>query len=292
MLAKCRRFFSDRGILEVDCPILGKEAVVDAHIDLIPATYGGKQSCYLHSSPEAGMKRLLAEGIGDIYQLSHVFRDGELGPKHNPEFMMAEWYRTGLAFGEMIDETCDFIRLFLGSMPQETLTYRQAFLEYAGIDPNNASEKQLRDLVPAHSGVQTRDDLLNIVLGLKVEPRLGQNKLTVITDYPPSQAALAKVENGTARRFEVYCEALELANGYDELADARAQEQRFVEANELRKKMGKKTLPVDRNFLNALKNGLPPCCGVAVGFDRLMMLRLGKNEIDEIVPFPLSIAAN
>ncbi len=279
MLAKCRRFFAERGILEVDCPMLSKEASVDAHIDLITATYDKRHTYYLHSSPEYGMKRLLSEGIGDIYQLSHVFRDAELGPKHNPEFMMAEWYRVGFSYQQMVDETCEFIRLFLGNLDQEQMTYRQAMVDYI-----DASDEDLRKLAGLPRGIYTRDELLNIILGLKVEPRLGKDKLTVITDYPKTQAALAKIENDCAKRFEVYYQGMELANGYDELCDADVQKQRFIEANKIRKEMGKEPLPIDHHFLKALKKGLPPCSGVAVGFDRLMMLRHGETTISDVMP--------
>ncbi len=282
MLAKCRQYFAERDILEVDCPILSKEASVDAHIDLITATYDKHHTYYLHSSPEYGMKRLLSEGIGDIYQLSHVFRDRELGPKHNPEFMMAEWYRVGFSYQQMIDETCSFIRLFLGDLEQEQLTYREAMIDYI-----DAPEEELQKLAELSSNIYSRDDLLTIILGLKVEPHLGKNKLTVITDYPKAQAALAKIENGSAKRFEVYYQGMELANGYDELCDAEVQKQRFIEANKIRKEMGKEPLSMDNHFLKALKQGLPPCSGVAVGFDRLMMLRHGKTTISDVMPFSI-----
>lgn len=284
MLASARHFFSERHITEVDCPILSTRAAVDAHIDLIPATYNGKQKIYLHSSPEYGMKRLLAEGSGDIYQLSHVFRDGEYGDKHNPEFMMAEWYRCGFTYEQMIEETCAFIQLFVGELPIKTLTYREALIKYAEIDCTTATDSDLEKLVPVHTGVQNRDDLLNIILNMKVEPHLGQNELTVITDYPATQSALAKTENEVAKRFEVYCKGLELANGYEELTDSAEQKKRFLEANRQREQMGKEPLPIDEAFLKIL-DFVPPCCGVAVGFDRLMMLRHGEARIGDVILF-------
>jgi len=280
MLSKARSFFADRNILEVDCPILSRSASVDAHIDLI---YSESSNVYLHSSPEYGMKKLLALGTGDFYQLSHVFRAGEEGKKHRPEFMMAEWYRIDFSYEQMIEETCAFIQLFVGPKPVQVMSYREAFMTYAGIDPFYDS---IKDHVPKHAGAQTRDDLLNILLALKVEPHLGQDGLTVITHYPASQCALAKTKTvdgePVAKRFEVYYKGLELANGYDELTDAKEQRRRFIEANELRVQMGKEPLPIDEEFLESL-GSLPDCCGVAVGFDRLMMLRHKTDQISDVI---------
>ena len=294
MLREARRFFEERGLLEVDCPILSFTASVDACIDLIPALYCGAETCYLHSSPEYGMKRLLAEGVGDIYQLSHVFRDAELGRLHQPEFMMAEWYRIGFSLVEMIEETAEFIHLFLGALPLELLTYRRAFLLFAGIDPFAASEAELRALCPGFAGgSEPRDLLLNFILTDRIEPKLGRGKLTALLHYPPSQAALAKTAlvDGVevAERFEIYAEGIELCNGYHELADPEEQLTRFEAANRERLSQGKQPLPIDRAFLQALKKGLPDCCGVAVGFDRLMLLASSGSELKEILPLPWSI---
>ncbi|MCB1119840.1 MAG: EF-P lysine aminoacylase GenX [Chlamydiia bacterium] len=290
MFGQARTFFQKRGIIEVDCPILTQEASVDAYIDLLPATYCGKEVRYLHSSPEYGMKRLLAEGIGDIYQLSHVFRDGECGEKHNPEFTMAEWYRVGLPFHAMIAETLDFVRLFIGDHPAETLTYRQAFLAHTSLDPFLAPEKALLEFcqtnqIPYYPNLleEGRDALLNLILGAFIEPKF--QGLVALTSYPASQAALAKTrqEEGVtvADRFEIYYNGVELANGYHELSDPEEQLRRFQEANKKRTE----PLPIDTRFLSALHQGFPDCCGVAVGFDRLMMLRHNTSHIRDILPF-------
>jgi len=295
LLASTRTFFSLRNITEVDCPLLSASASVDAHIDLIPAiTFSGTR--YLHSSPEYGMKRLLSEGIGDIYQLSHVFRDGEYGEKHNPEFMMAEWYRLNFNFGEMIEETLDFIRLFLGDLPASSITYREAFHKYAGIDYVNSSTIELVEFLKRKNiqiapglDIHDKDALLNLIIGAVIEPCLGQNELCALTYYPASQAALARAVdlNGeaAAERFEVYFRGVELANGYHELADASEQRERLLEANAERIKLRKNPLPIDLHFLEALEVGLPDCCGVAVGFDRLMMLRLDQKRLASVIPF-------
>lgn len=289
-----RDFFFARNVIEVDCPILSAEASVDAHIDLINALYRGGEKCYMHSSPEYGMKRLLAEGIGDIYQLSHVFRDGEWSPKHNPEFTMAEWYRLGFTLEELVEETIDFIRLFLGQLPFTVVHYRDLFKQETGIDYISATEEDLfryiqEQAIPFYPTVleEGKDALLNLILGSQIEPKLGQDSLCVLAYYPASQSALAcKRWHGpeqVAERFEVYYQGIELANGYHELTDAKEQRQRFHESNELRVALGKETLPPDESFLKALEKGLPDCSGVAVGFDRLMMLRQGQKDIAEVI---------
>ncbi len=300
MLSQARAFFDSRGVLEVDVPILSPQASIDQHIDLIPATFNHETTLYLHTSPEYGMKRLLAEGSGDIYQLSHVFRDGEESQKHQPEFMMCEWYRVGMPFQKLIDETVDFVRLFLGNLHVSQKTYRETCLHYAGIDPYTSSMEDIHAFlinkgIQPYQGVleEGKDAVLNILLTHLIEPSLGTNEIFVLSHYPSSQAALATtvMQEGypVAERFEVYFKGLELANGYHELADPVEQEKRLHEANQGRIKLGKKALPIDYHFLNALKKGLPPCSGVAVGFDRLMMLKLEAQTIQEVVALPFSL---
>lgn len=297
MLAAARIFFAERGVLEVDCPIITNGASVDAHIDLIPALYQGQKTHYLHSSPEYGMKRLLVEGIGDIYQLSHVFRDGEYGKKHNPEFCMAEWYRVGFSFEQMIAETLDFIRLFVGSLPASTYSYRDLFSQI-GIDYRKATQEELVSFLndASYHGIENenKESLLNLILGLFIEPKLGDEELSVLAYYPASQAALAKTiqkdDEPVALRFEVYYKGVELANGYSELPFAGEQRMRFELANQERIALGKNALPIDEYFLTALEQGLPDCCGVAVGFDRLMMLRHQASTLAEVIPFDWQIA--
>jgi len=248
----------------------------------------------LHSSPEYGMKRLLAEGIGNIYQLSHVFRDGEYGTKHNPEFTMAEWYRLDFDLEQMIKETLEFICLFLGKVPFRIESYRGTLLHYTGIDHVNMNPDELFHFIqvqniPHYAAIKEegKDALLNLILGALVEPQLGNEELYVLAYYPASQAALAKKrwngEEQVAERFEIYYRGIELANGYHELVDEKEQRQRFIEANLLREALGKEALPLDEFFLQALKKGLPDCCGVAVGFDRLMMLRHKENALANVI---------
>ncbi|NGX60553.1 MAG: Elongation factor P--(R)-beta-lysine ligase [Chlamydiae bacterium] len=261
-------FFAKRGVTEVDVPLLSRSASVDAHIDLVEATCMGTLA-FLHSSPEYGMKRLLSKASGDIYQISHVFRDGERGERHNPEFTMVEWYRVGISFQEMIEETVAFVRLFVkGKEGYEMMTYEEAFRKTVGEFPDSLEE---------------RDALFSF----EVEPQLGKHQVTVIAGFPKEQAALAQIESGgLAERFEVFVDGLELANGYHELADVQEQRERLEEGNKERERMGKRSYPVDEGFMQALEQGLPDCCGVAVGFDRLLMLAMGVDRIGEVLPFP------
>ncbi len=298
MLLLARAFFAKRGVIEVDCPILSFVADIDAHIDPITALYNQRDTCYLHPSPEYGMKRLLSEGIGDIYQLSHVFRDGEYSNKHNPEFMMAEWYRQGFAFTDLIEETFDFIRLFLGDLPAAIISYRDVFKRYAGFDYVKATTADLLAYIqakniPSYANIENegKDALLNLILGVEIEPKLGKEGLLALAYYPSTQAALAKTlsiqDELVAERFEIYYKGIELCNGYHELTDALEQRKRITEGNEARIKLGKKALPIDENFLQALEKGLPDSCGVAVGFDRLMMLRHHTDDLSDVIPFRL-----
>lgn len=294
MLAESRKFFHSRNILEVDCPSITQAASIDAHIDLMTLNQlTGLR--FLHTSPEYAMKRLISEGIGDIYQLGHVFRDGEQSRKHNPEFTMAEWYRLGFSFDEMIEETISFIRLFVGELSFHMISYRDLFIKYVHIDYLHATEEELYQCL-IENGIIPYDEiksegkeaLLNLILGSLIEPLLGKEELCVLAYYPASQSALARTslrgEELVAERFEVYYKGLELANGYHELVNSVEQRRRLVESNEHRERLGKVKLPIDNQFLKALEIGFPDCCGVAVGFDRLMMLR-HQQEISGVIPF-------
>ena len=291
---KVRRFFSSKNVLEVDCPALTSGAPVDLHIDLFKIEDATPR--YLHSSPEYCMKRLLAEGIGDIYQLGHVYRMGEVGSRHNPEFTMAEWYRVGFSFEQMMEETAAFVKLFLGDLPVEFISYRDALIKYAGIDYTTTSAEALYELIlakkiPHYDTIQQegKDALLNLLLAELVEPNLGRGCMTLLGHYPSSQAALARVviDRGVpvAERFEIYVEGIELANGYHELTDAKEQRARLEQANRERVAHGKVPLPIDEFFLEALQSGVPDCSGVAVGVDRLMLLRHKKQELSAVIPF-------
>ncbi len=294
-LQKARSFFFEKGFLEVDTPILSKTAPIDEHIDIMTVSLGEGKLGYLHSSPEYAMKRLLCMGSGDIFQISHVFRQGEVGSLHNPEFTMAEWYRMHTSFTAFIEETVSFIQLFLGPISCVKISYKEAFRLFANIDSSKASAQELLNCAKIHGidlATKTeldKDTLLHLLMGFVIEPHLGQNVITVLTDYPASQAALAETEEKEgeliAKRFEIYYQGIELANGYLELTDARKQKLRLLESNEKRVQGGKLPLPIDNNFLNALEKGLPPCCGVAVGFDRLLLLKNKVSSLNDILPF-------
>ncbi|MBN4066565.1 EF-P lysine aminoacylase GenX [Simkania negevensis] len=296
MFTKARSFFSERDIIEVDTPALSPHGAIDTHIDLIPAHLFCSKTYYLHSSPEYRMKALLVEGSGDIYQLSHVFRDNEKGDAHSVEFTMAEWYRCGFSFEEMIIETVDFAKLFIEDHPPVSrYTYRQALNLFAHIDPFTSNIDKLISCLtkagidnPVVTVGDQRDDLLNAIVSFVVEPYFDKGHITVLSHYPASQAACAQtaVVDGieTAERFELFYGGLELANGYHELVCPREQHNRFLQANEERRKLNKPLYPIDIHFLDALAKGLPDCCGVAVGFDRLMMARHNTSFIAEVLP--------
>jgi lysyl-tRNA synthetase class 2 len=296
MLQKTRAFFSDRNVMEVDCPALSQSAPIDLHIDVMKVSVKNAEVGYLHTSPEYGMKRLIAAGSGDIYQISHAFRDGEIGPLHNPEFTMAEWYRLGISFEEMLAETLDFIHLFLGDLPHCSMDYRQVLKLYLGIDYLTASFSQLLEKakiygldLPYDASTWDRDTLLQLLVGFLIEPQLGNDELFVLNYFPASQAALSRtiiLPDGehVACRFEVYYHGIEIANGYHELTDAVEQRKRLEASNQARLYAGKEALKIDERFLEALELGLPDCCGVAVGFDRLLMLKHNQSELKNVLP--------
>lgn len=295
-LALARQFFLQRNIIEVDCPLMGRSAPIDLHIDLFTAHSKSGVCHYLHSSPEYFMKRLLSQGLTDIYQLAHVFRDEETSKTHNTEFMMAEWYRLGFSLEQMIEETLDFIKLFLGNKPVKEVTFRQVFKDYLSIDYLYASNEELYNCLTSHQIIpykgimdEGKDALLNLILGTLIEPHFKKEDYVVLKHYPANFAALAKKKHindeEVGMRFEVYFKGIELANGYLELLDAEEQLKRLQEANEQRLLAGKDPLPIDYPFIEALKQGLPECSGVAVGFDRLMMLKNNATTLKEVIPF-------
>lgn len=282
MLARARAFFAERHVLEIDTGALVKCPPNDSHIDVIRVDQDGG---FLHTSPEYALKRLLAEGIGDCYFLGHVYRKGELGLLHNPEFTLVEWYRLGISFAAMIQETCEFLFLFFGEKPIRTIGYREAFKKYVEIDPSQASLDELHRLTRSS---WPRETCLYYLITHLIEPKLGRGELTVLTDFPPQEAALACVveKNGetVAERYEIYHEGVELTNGYHELSDAEELRRRFEEKNWERQAEGKEPYALDEKFLAALKT-LPDCCGVALGFDRALMLRHKVRSIKEVLPF-------
>lgn len=316
VLAAVRAFFERRSVLEVETPVLCAAGAIDEHLEPMRAEYrpdgpgGSARRLWLMTSPEHSMKRLLVAGSGPIYQLTRAFRDGERGRLHNPEFTILEWYRPGWDHLRLMDEVEDLVAEVLAGSPRpipealrpfQRLTYAAAFLDALGIHPQRINVQDLSRLaglegVPPPPGldVESRDAWLNLLLGARVEPTLGVERPAFLLDYPPSQAALARVrvegELRVAERFELYVKGIELCNGYHELLDAEEQERRFLEANARRRAAGRVELPLDRAFLDAMRRGLPPCSGVALGVDRLVMLATGASSIDEVIAFPIERA--
>jgi elongation factor P--(R)-beta-lysine ligase len=296
LLASARNFFMDRGVLEVDTPIVVNAPVTDVHIHSARVTFADDpRPFFLHTSPEYAMKRLLAAGSGDIYQICHVVRGLERGRQHNAEFTLIEWYRIGFSLDRLMSEVDLLVRHLLGdvafTMSSERLTYREAFLRHLHLDPFTATLTQLSDAartVGFAEGAQ-RDELLELLMGAVVGPRLGRNALTFVHDYPASQAALARLspeDPRTALRFELYCKGVELANGFQELASATEQRERFEHDHEERQRLGLPSYEIDTRLLAALEAGLPECAGVALGFDRALMLAAGADHIDDVLVFP------
>ncbi|MBF0368252.1 MAG: EF-P lysine aminoacylase GenX [Magnetococcales bacterium] len=287
IIGQVRRFFESRGVLEVETPLLAPAIAPEPHME--PISCG---NFFLRSSPETPMKRLLAAGSGPVFQICRAFRSGESGPRHNPEFTILEWYRPGWSLGQLMGEVVDLVREITQAPSPMTFTYREAFLRFAGIDPFQASEAELAaHITSLHPPSELdRDGMLDLLLLERVEPGFAQLEAPVLlTDYPPSQAAMAEVDPGpppVARRFELYLYGIELANGYQELTDPWEQEQRLEQANAERVRNGLAPLPLDRLFLDALNAGLPLSAGVALGLDRLVMVALGKQHIEEVIPFP------
>lgn len=301
LLKKTRAFFEARKVLEVETPALSQAGATDRHLASFRVTSTGTKQLYLHTSPEFPMKRLLAAGSGDIWQICKVFRDGEAGRRHNPEFTLIEWYRLGFDHRRLMREVAELIGVLLPAAQAgaEYLTYREAFQQHAALDPFAAGKRDCM-CVLQESGqhVPAENDLdyegwLDLVAAELVYPQLGRQGLSFIYDYPASQAALARIrpENpSVAERFEVFFNGIELANGFHELADADEQRRRIDSDRDYRRAQGLPDVPTDENLLAALKHGLPDCAGVALGFDRVVMLAAGSTSIDEVIAFPFDRA--
>lgn len=303
LLARVRNFFARRGVLEVDTPILSAAGTTDPNLHSYAATStapgDGTSRRYLHTSPEFAMKRLLAAGMGPIYQVCKVFRAGETGRRHNPEFTLLEWYRTGFTYHALMDEVTALVAEMLAGCRNierpERLSYREAFLRHAGVDPHEGSASELaaaaqaRGITVAGLAPEDRDAWRDLLLSHAVEPNLGNGRPTFLYDYPASAAALARIRPGAppvAERFELYYEGIELANGFQELTNAQEQRTRFEQDRAVRRRRGLADVPPDERLLAALEHGLPDCSGVALGFDRLVMLAAGTNAIVDVSTFP------
>ena len=306
MLAELRAFFAERGVLEVETPLLSAETTLDVHLEPLSSRIDApgieRRRMYLQTSPELAMKRLLAAGSGSIYQVCKAFRGGERGRWHNPEFTILEWYRVGWDVHRLMREVAALIETLLaGSRRLEPATYvgyADLMRRHAGVDPHEASIRTLRRTVedgpsPVDTSGLDRADLLSRLFGDQVEPRFAPDRVTVVFDYPASQAAMARLNASdprTAERFEAYVGSIELANGYGELRDPVEQRQRLERDLASRRSTGRPLPPMPPPLLAALESGLPPCAGVALGLDRLLGLDLHAGSIDQLIAFPVERA--
>ncbi len=302
--ALIRAFFAERDVLEVETPILSEAGNTEPNIDSFHTRFSGHVDAgiaqrWLRTSPEYPLKRLLAAGVGDCYELGRVFRNGEAGGRHNPEFTMLEWYRVGWDHHRLIDETVALVRAALAQVGREAtlqvLDYRSLYQAHVGLDPFEASLEQLQAPLAGvciDADGLTRDDWLDLLMTHCIQPHFGDDQMTVVHDWPASQAALARVRPGTpplAERFELYLGAVELANGYHELNDADEQRARFVRDHAVRQARGAMLPPLDQRLLDALP-ALPDCAGVAVGVDRLLMAMNRTARIADVLAFDFAHA--
>ncbi len=304
ILRRIRQFFDERGFLEVETPLLSSDSVIDRYLDpfeISPDQTGGRPK-YLQTSPEFGMKRLLAAGIGNIYQITRAFRREEAGSHHNPEFTMLEWYEVGADYAMGIQRLADLAAyLFPGREVRQT-AFAEALARHVGLDPWRAADDDLReriaDALPgdvADLATMDRDNLLNVAMARLVQPHLGEGGPEIIYDWPASQAALARLRFTAggitvAERFELYVGGIELANGYHELLDADELVSRGQRNNAQRVRDDKRPLPEENRLIAAMRSGLPACSGTAVGVDRLVMAILGLTELRQVIPFPFERA--
>jgi lysyl-tRNA synthetase class 2 len=304
LLRTIREFFYSRDVMEVDTPLLSHGTVTDEHLDAFETQFnfansGEPTTLYLQTSPEYAMKRLLCAQSGSIYQLCKAFRHEGEGRWHNPEFTMLEWYRLGFDHFALMDEVDALLMATLNTSPSDKLTYQNAFVTFLDIDPLNTSDEALLKAMKQHNidihqpQMLSFDSKLQLLFSYCIEPQIGMKKPCFVYDFPASQAALAKIsprDSRVAERFEVYFKGAELANGFNELSAFEEQRIRFEKDNQKRQSAGLATKPLDEHFLNALEAGLPDCAGVALGIDRLLMLKINATHIKDVINFPVSRA--
>ena len=300
MLAQVRAYFAGTGALEVETPALVRAPVTDVHLESLHVTDDVTRATqgYLQTSPEYAMKRLLCAGAPDIFQVCRVFRAAERGRRHNPEFTMIEWYRLGVDHHALMRDVEALINAVLGAAlavhPSEYVTYQAAFERVLGVDPLHASTTEIAaateragaSLPASMTNAADRDDVLDFAMGTVVAESFPRDRLTFLHDFPASQAALARIEGLVSSRFEAFWGPLELANGFHELGAVDEQHARFEADRQKRRERGQPDREPDRHFLAALRSGLPDCAGVAVGFDRLVMIATSARAIDEVMAFP------
>ena len=296
-----RLYFAERDVLEVETPILSEAGNTEPNIESFTTHFSGHSEAgartrWMRTSPEYPLKRLLAAGVGDCYELGRVFRNGEAGGRHNPEFTMLEWYRLGWDHLRLIEETVQLVQRALGLIGRQaevvSCTYRELFLQGLDLDPFTATDAQLRAPLSAYDidaqGL-TRDDWLDLLITHLLQPAFPPDRITVVRDWPASQCALARIRPGNpplAERFELYLGHHELANGYHELIDASEQRQRFLRDLSVRESRIASLPPLDERLLDAMAHGLPACAGVALGVDRLLMAMIGSDYIADVLAFP------
>lgn len=301
------RFFQQRGFLHVDTPLLSHDTVVDRHIHPVAVAHSAvtgssdQQTMWLQTSPEFCMKRLLASGLTHIYQITKAFRQSETGRRHNPEFTMLEWYRTGDDMAAGMQLLSNFVVDVLQRKPAKQISYREAFQTYAEVDPFSDSVEMLKKTCQrfapdsqTHFEETSRSFWLNYLLSVVVEPRLGAEEPVIVFDWPADQAALARVRQTAAapvaERFELYIDGVELANGYHELLDADELVRRNEAVNQQRMSDQSVALPTNSRLVAAMRHALPACAGVAVGVDRLLMVAENCARIDQVIAFPIDRA--
>ncbi|WP_417598103.1 elongation factor P--(R)-beta-lysine ligase [Oceanospirillum sp.] len=304
LLRHIRNFFEECGVLEVQTPVLGRAGSTDAYLSSMQSRCSGgglnePLDLYLQTSPEFHMKRLLAAGSGAIWQLSTSFRNGEYSERHNPEFAMLEWYQPGYDLHELMAEVQALISEVLEVERFSCQSYRSLFRQHLDVDPFTSELSQLQRLSHDKTGITAedldRDACCDLLMSGCIEPLLGRDEITFVIDYPASQAALAKVKTDdegdqVAARFECYYQGIELANGYHELTDAKEQAKRFAADNEQRQALSLPTVTVDQYLIDALDSGIPECAGVALGFDRLLMLKAGAERLSDVISFSIDRA--
>jgi len=292
LFKQIREFFTQKNVLEVDTPLLRKFSVTDPYMSAFSVVSPtGTQQGYLQTSPEYAMKKLLCENSGDIFQLSKMFRADEKGTIHAREFTILEWYRIGFDHFQLMQEVCQLIQQVVEVNDTDVFTYQQVFESVLEINPFDISLDELKlkaiELLGDIPDDLLFDNYLSLLFSEKIEASFNPRKITLVHAFPESQASLAKtrIEHGliTADRFEVYCAGMELANGFNELTDAKQQLQRFQQDNRIRKQLTLAEIEIDLEFIQALEKGLPECAGVALGIDRLLMIKLGKQKIDDVL---------
>jgi len=294
LLTDIRTFFSQRNVLEVETPLLSRAGTSDPNIN--PVATSAEPAGWLRTSPEYALKRMLCAGYGDIYELGKVFRAGEAGRYHNPEFTLLEWYRHRWGYLDLAGEVIELLRYCgQGRFDDWTLTqisYRDLFMQFTGLDPFANNEAEFSHYAAERgisAGPMDQQDWLDLLLSHVIQPAFAAGSITLVHDFPVEQAALARIRQGdppVAERFEVYLGPLELANGYQELTDPEEQARRFRREIKLRSLRGEETAAMDENLLEAMRHGLPKCTGVALGVDRLLMACLGLGQIDSVLTFP------